>query len=134
MQEIEKGICPRCGAEDCFEEILTPESVHYSKTICRMCERWIQWNKNPSKAEYRSETTKCAVIYDFCKICGRTQEKLGWKETLTAHHVIPLEEDGEDIIENIIVLCSACHKLVHWVRLYVHKHLNKFYDKEVVQE
>jgi len=34
-------------------------------------------------------------------------------EWLQVHHIIYISQGGEDIIENGITLCPACHRLVH---------------------
>ena len=122
-------VCPNCLTNDFYKELLTPNTIHYSKTICTKCSRWIRWNHNPQKVKYRSSTTKHKMNLDFCKICGRKEQELGWNETLEIHHLIPLDEGGEDTPENILVTCTACHKLIHWIRLYFNKHMRKFYEK-----
>jgi len=42
----------------------------------------------------------------ICQLC------MGCKTNIEAHHIIPLEENGEDILENLITLCMPCHKRV----------------------
>ena len=39
----------------------------------------------------------------FCQKCFR-------KEQLEAHHIIALVDGGEDVLENLITLCAACHR------------------------
>lgn len=41
-----------------------------------------------------------------CEDCGSTVE-LVW------HHVIPFSEGGTDDPQNLVVLCNACHLLIH---------------------
>ena len=41
-----------------------------------------------------------------CCICGI-------KENLELHHKKPLSYGGEEILNNIIYLCSNCHKNIH---------------------
>ena len=43
-----------------------------------------------------------------CEVCGG-------KQNVEAHHIIPAKHTPEDFldIENLIVLCKKCHKLVH---------------------
>jgi len=52
------------------------------------------------------------------------------KETFELHHSIPLEEDGEDKMDNIIFLCTACHKQAHWIRTYFYKYLKPLTKEE----
>jgi len=41
-----------------------------------------------------------------CQLC------MGCKTNIEAHHIIPLNENGEDTLENLITLCEPCHKRV----------------------
>jgi hypothetical protein len=34
------------------------------------------------------------------------------RKSLTAHHLIPRNEGGEDYLENLVTLCPACHDYV----------------------
>ena len=118
-----------CGSTQ-INFIITPEFVHYGKEECLSCGKFIRWIQNPEKAKYRSSTTKCKIKYDFCKICLRTKKELGCNETLEAHHIIELTEGGDDIPENIMVVCTACHKFINWIRLYFNRHFKKEVDNE----
>lgn len=60
------------------------------------------------------------------QIGGRTTEMLG-DGTLEIHHKIPVSEGGSDTPENILVLCTADHKMVHHQRTYLNKHLSRYY-------
>ena len=118
-------VCSRCGVPGEF--IKTNDLVHYGKIECPQCGRWIKWVRNP-ETEGRTETTKCNVKYDFCRLCLRTKEKLGSSETLTAHHIIPLNKGGKDELSNLMVVCCACHKMINWLQLYTHDHMNKYFS------
>ena len=43
-----------------------------------------------------------------CQICR------GCKTNLHAHHIIPLSEGGEDVLDNLITLCEDCHRKHSW--------------------
>lgn len=63
-----------------------------------------------------------------CRCCGRTLEEIAdTKLTLQAHHSTyeHLGECNEKEIEDIITLCSACHKGVHSAT----SNLKRFSDK-----
>lgn len=90
-----------------------------------MCSRsgtFIKWLANPDKDD-RRETTKQKVERSFCAICLRKRSQLGVKESLEIHHIVPLSDGGKDDPLNILVACTACHRLVHWAQLYLNKHL-----------
>lgn len=116
----------KCGFDLVFEP--TPNLVHYGKVSCPK-HGFIRWVKNPEKPLYRDKTTRCNIDLNKCIVCGRARDELGAKEAIQAHHLEPLEEGGKDVEENLIAVCSACHKLMHWARLYMGKHFKgKFND------
>ena len=127
---MKKEYCPKCGKE--LEFILTPNSVHYGKLVCKE-HGWVKWVKNPNKENRRTKTSKYTLkdVAEYhgmdkpiCFFCLRSKEQLGVNETLTIDHIVELQEGGKDDISNLQILCSACHKLKNWARLYVNWHLN----------
>jgi len=44
-----------------------------------------------------------------CRACGVTH-----RPVLVVHHVIPRSLGGNDVDDNLVVLCHNCHRLVHW--------------------
>lgn len=109
----------KCGRSLIFEE--TPNLVHYGKLTCPK-HGFIKWVKNPSSPEHRR---KIFNGYKQCGFCCRKKEQLGIKETIEGDHIIPLEMGGKDEKENIIPLCTACHKLKNWMVTYMNKHMVK---------
>ncbi len=142
-KEIDK-LCPKCNIK--LYQTLTPHSVHYARIDCPKC-GFISWARNPdsprNKGTQKLRIGKKSVqevcsfhgfIEDFsrdnkdkefCFFCLRKRDQLGWNETLTVDHIKELDKGGKDVLENMQVLCSACHKLKNWTRLYVNWHLNK---------
>jgi hypothetical protein len=55
----------------------------------------------------------------LCEVCLRRPADLPPGETLEAQHIIEFSEGGDPGPENIMIVCTACHRLVHWVRRYV---------------
>lgn len=45
-----------------------------------------------------------------CKVCG-----FSFTGALEPHHVIPLSKGGSHEIDNQVVLCNRCHRMVHCV-------------------
>lgn len=127
--------CKWCGSENVvFRE--TPESVHYGRLDCKDCGRWIEWVKNPDSQRTKNplrkvklETKKVCDFHGFktehCFFCQRTKDELGWNETLEVDHIEELDKGGKDELQNMQVLCSACHKLKNWSRLYMNWHFKK---------
>ena len=113
------GLC-ECGGD--LELIRTPQFKHYGKIVCIKCGKFIKWEPNPNKDD-RRETTKQKVMKDYCELCLRKHAQLGVKESLEVHHIIPLTDGGKDELDNILVACTACHREIHWLQLYLNKHL-----------
>jgi len=47
-----------------------------------------------------------------CEQCGQTIH-FGDKTGAVIHHIIPLEKGGSDDIDNLMLLCRACHNKIH---------------------
>ena len=44
-----------------------------------------------------------------CRNCG-VGDVIG---RLECHHIVPVSEGGEDVLENLATLCSRCHRAIH---------------------
>ncbi len=52
---------------------------------------------------------------------GKACRKCGKSEKLELHHIIPVAENGSDEAENLVPLCTACHR--EWEHL-IYPHAN----------
>lgn len=109
--------------------VLTPNSVHHGKLICKNCGTFMGFKKKPENENIRTKTSKYTTEdiikyygYEktFCFFCGRTQ--LGLSETFEREHIKELKDGGSDQLNNLQILCTACHKLKLWTRTYLNKH------------
>lgn len=123
--------CKWCNSEKLsFEK--TPQGVHHGKMTCRHCGRFCYWVKNPEKPKSNRKNKQSvkevckfhSIENEICFFCLRERKQLGLSETLTVDHIQEISKGGLDILENLQVLCSACHKLKNWSRLYLNWHLN----------
>lgn len=113
----------------------TKDTIHYGKFVCGHCGKFSHWVKNPLSSRNNSlrtnkKTVKEVVSFhrldeEICFFCLRNRTQLGSKETLTIDHIKELDKGGEDKLWNMQVLCSACHKLKNWCRLYMNWHFKK---------
>ena len=113
--------------------ITTPNLVHYGKLECE-AHGFIRWVPKPENEGTRMKTSKYDVPQimkfhkysgeAFCFFCLRKYGQLGIKETITVDHIQELSKQGKNGIENLQILCSACHKLKNWARLYMNWHLD----------
>ena len=51
--------------------------------------------------------SKAMCEHGICHRCGA-------RENLQVHHIIPVREDGGREKQNLVVLCSSCHKVVEY--------------------
>ena len=117
-----KDVCSSCGG-DVFNDVFTPNSPHYAKRVCSSCSTFHSWLKKPeddSRKNKRPQSHRGLVkkfSSGICEMCLRTE--FGTNETLEAHHVKRYKDGGAAVRENIWILCTGCHKLVHWRRNYI---------------
>jgi 5-methylcytosine-specific restriction endonuclease McrA len=116
--------CPSCKVV--FDEplfILTPELKHYAKNECPHCGRNLGWVKKPENVGKRTRTSKYTIESlgkDCCELCRRTKPMLGRNQTLEIHHKDCNAEN--DVPENLLVLCTPCHKQTHFNKTYFFDH------------
>jgi len=130
--------CRWCGATN-IKSRPRPDTPHYAEMFCGHCGKHCYWIKNPNSPRTTNRTSRKTTkeICDFhrfkeegCFFCLRKRNEIGKNETLTIDHIQELDKGGEDTIENMQVLCSACHKLKNWARLYMCWHLIKEDDNK----
>lgn len=129
--ELDEGRFEKCKCGRELEFVETPNCVHYGKLMCPM-HGFMKWVRNPKKKEKRGASKfdirsvlmfhKMPIGKPFCFFCLRNEEQLGAKETLTTDHIIQITDGGSDTIENLQILCTACHRLKNWSITYVNKH------------
>lgn len=65
-----------------------------------------------------------------CFFCNRLEQELGKDETFEIEHIIQLAENGIDKLDNLQILCTACHKMKNWMIYFVKfKTLKPWYYK-----
>ena len=123
--------CKRCGANTVAKPKPddTISEIHGYKLYCMDCGCFVGWSgvkkeivKNGER-QFSSQWRPSHVGVDYCQICLRNATELGQSEKLEPHHIIEISNGGKDDLENIMWLCSCCHRLVHHQRTYLQKHL-----------
>lgn len=127
---------PKCGEiidkKGCGKELKikkTPDLTHHAKAICPHC-GFRGWKPKPgNEGKRKSSKFSPEKVFSFhnqkekrCFFCRRKKEELGRNETFTVDHIHELDKGGEDEIENMQILCTACHKLKNHQRLYHNWH------------
>jgi hypothetical protein len=124
--------CKICGTDTMHTFKERPDTVHGGELRCSICGTfwgWLKKEKNEGKRPPNKYSPKDLGI-DYCQMCLRSRARLGTHEILLPHHIIEINgpDKGEDIPENIWVVCSACHVLIHYVRTYLHNHFKSLWD------
>lgn len=124
--------CKKCGCNETIVKKTDSDGVHAGgRLLCKNCGSWCAWNpietvegvrKKSSKFKLERVLKEKGFEKPLCFFCNRSKEELGKHKTLTLDHILPIREGGKDEINNINVLCTACHKLRHWAELYMHLH------------
>jgi len=133
MEKNKEEICSICKSHLIISE--TPNTPHYARLDCPTCRKFVKWLANPNSLRRNTNRKSKKSVRDicnlhnfkeeFCFLCLRNRKQLGTYETLTIDHIKELDKGGKDEIQNMQILCSACHKLKNWARLYLNWHLNK---------
>lgn len=117
-----------------YDEAKTPHAIyiqekgpHYAKVICRVCGHW-HWMKKPKNEGKRppNKYTPADLGINYCQICLRSRNDLIKTETLEVHHIIEVGKDGEDVPENCWVVCTPCHRIIHYNRTYLRRASNEY--------
>ena len=115
--------CTSCGEtfDNLFFE-LTPESVHYAKETCPICGKFFRWVSKPEHEGKLRKTSKYTIESlgkNCCELCRRPKQMLGKDQTLEIHHKD--WDHKNDIPENLLVVCTPCHKQIGLNYTYYYK-------------
>ena len=128
--------CPECKVNTVAapkkDEPLSP--IHGYKLYCLDCGKFIAWSgykkqiAQNGERKFSSQWSAKRVGIDYCQICLRYKDDLGRSEHIETHHIIQVCDGGEDELDNLMFLCTACHNLVHYQRTYLNRHLRPLFE------
>lgn len=119
-----KEHCKKCNKETDGMAYLT-SGVHHAGWRCNECNshKWLpkpdtDITKYKRHAEHKNLVKKYSK--GFCEWCTISEESLKKEKnrTLHAHHIIEYDKGGSHERDNIMILCTKCHMLNHWTRIY----------------
>jgi len=116
--------CGSCGSMGPHEFELMTNGHHYARITCCDCGRFAGWMPKPEHdpTKYRRPSSQRDLVSKFskgfCELCGLPESLLLKGQSLEAQHVIEYQDGGEPTRENIWILCTSCHRLVHHQRTY----------------
>lgn len=136
MEERKKMYCNACKDDVETIEKQLFEGPHYSKHACVVCGKHLGFGKKPENDNKRAKNKYTAegLEISYCQMCLRPKNRLGSRGVLQVHHVIEIQDSGEDVPANIWVLCTSCHSLLHHQRQYLNRHLSSLYSVKNLQE
>lgn len=111
-------------------EDATEEGEQFRKQVSKVKKKGLRTkpkgNPNPKKknsvsSSYERLAEVVAYVEErangICELCAKPApfKRANKEPFLEVHHIIPLSEDGPDIVENAAALCPNCHrKCHHW--------------------
>ena len=119
--------CPKCGAQSSFK--LRPDTQHWGEVRCP--EHGHSWIKKPDDEKKRTLKRNQSLVKDFpslirhginaeantyCWWCMRTDSTLRSLRpvlVLNAHHIVEVDQGGDDSQDNLMILCDECHRECH---------------------
>lgn len=119
-----KTTCRYCGSVVVVQVLAT--GVHYAKRVCSAsaCGRINGFEPKPDSDPTKYRRTKAHTDLvkkfskGFCEMCLTPAGELPKGMALEGQHVVEYDNDGQPTRENIWIVCTACHRLIHWVRTY----------------
>ena len=103
--------------ESCGKEFTTEHAIKKGRRIhCDECKQKRSHYKNDITSILDvSKRTVTKILHRSnkgCSICG-------WNEsTCDIHHVIPRSKGGNNDLDNLIVVCPNCHRIIHTSNKY----------------
>lgn len=131
MTATDYVLCKRCKIEVTPNFKPRPDTPHAGELRCPVCDCHLKWQPKPQNENKRDRNkhTPASLGIDFCQLCMRPKDRLGKHEVLLPHHIIEVQYGGIDDPENIWVVCSACHALIHHQRTYLNSHTAQVWEK-----
>lgn len=102
--------------------IVKVDNIHNYEYRCPECGGF---NNYPKKSDSKNNNRKSKHLHivnkigiDYCEWCLMPKELLPSKQTLEAHHIVRYKDGGGSEQDNILILCTKCHKKVEHDRTY----------------
>ncbi len=110
-------------------------SPHFAKETCNNCGRFVGFAKNPKNQGKRSKGkhTYSSRSISRCRMCLRPATRLGNCCVLEIHHIMEIQNGGEDTPQNLWVVCSSCDRLIHHQCTYPDAQLQCYYSIQDLQ-
>lgn len=124
MKDLANDPCRFCQEPGPHIVKLRTSGVHYADCTCAKCGKHLGFPPKPDSdpSKYRRPTAHRDLVADysrgFCEMCLRKHAELPKGQTLEAQHVVEFQDGGGNERGNIWIICTACHRMIHWIRTY----------------
>lgn len=122
--KLETEPCRFCGAPPPHRVDARQDMHGGGGVVCTACGRTLGFlpksADDPTKYRRPNEHRELVSRFGkgYCELCLRLEVELKGRQGLVGHHVLPFQSDGEAKRENVWILCTACHRIVEWMRTY----------------
>lgn len=119
--------CRHCGSRSLREVPGPHRAGHYARADCSECGRFVRWLPKPQEGKRRRKGQAALLrrySNEHCELCMRKSGDLPLPQVLEAHHVVEVKDGGTDERENVWVVCTHCHRLIHHFRTYMGHYRN----------
>ena len=115
--------CKYCNDATSHTVYTMEKGPHYAKLVCDECGGMTRWMKKPKNENKRPKNkyTPSDLERNSCIICMREKDELINSEILEVHHIIEIANGGPDTPDNIDVVCTPCHRMIHYQRKYLRR-------------
>ena len=124
--EMSKTItCAGCGYAGETKTILRPQGTHYADLRCPICGKHHGFLSKPANDETKFNRPKAhselvkKFSKGYCEMCLAKASSFRKGLSLHAHHIVEYKDGGTAFRNNVWILCTGCHSLVHWRRTYI---------------
>lgn len=109
----------------CKDKTICDVVPHDSHVLAYKCPKCLRFNDYPKKENStnnnrESKHRELVKKYSkgFCEICRIKDELIPKPQTMEAHHIISHKDGGSSDRDNIIILCTWCHKQIEQIITY----------------
>lgn len=116
--------CKNCGHEGPQPATRRLDGVHFVDIRCAKCGKHLGFQPKPESdpTKYKRPNQHRDLVREYscgyCEMCLKKKDDLPKGQTLEAQHVIEYQDGGTSDRGNIWIVCTGCHRLVHWIRTY----------------
>ena len=111
--------CKYCKSENLVERP-RPDTRHHAALHCADCGKFQIWVPKPDSLKTRRPSAHRDLVKKYsrgyCEMCLTKEADLPPGRCLEGHHIVEFASGGTEDRDNVQVVCTGCHTLIHWRR------------------